>query len=131
VLYGLLLWLPLLLDPPGSIPTVLQGSLHYPVPRLLTGSFGQLVGQLLYAALIAVPLLLSRGELRPFGLSVLLAFVLTQLAWAPAFASVWCFFSAVLSLQIVWLVTRPRPLSGPKAWGEAPENHATRNDPHW
>jgi hypothetical protein len=116
VLYGLLLWLPLLLDPPGSIPTVLQGSLHYPVPLLLPGSFGQLVGQLLYAALIAVPLLLSRGELRPFGLSVLLAFVLTRLAWAPAFASVWCFFSAVLSLQIVWIVTRPRPLSGPEAW---------------
>ena len=117
VLYGLLLWLPLLLDPPGSIPSVLQGSLHYPVPRLLPGLIGRLVGQSLYAALIAIPLLLTRGELRWFGLSVLLSFVLTQLAWAPTFASVWCFFSAVLSLQIVWIVTRPRPFPGVDAWG--------------
>lgn len=117
VLYGLLLWLPLLLDPPASIPTLLQGSLHYPVPRLLPGAAGQLVGQSLYAALIAVPLLLPSGALRGFGLSVLLAFVLTQLGWATAFASVWCYFSAVLSLQIVWIVTRPRRLPGAEAWG--------------
>ena len=117
VLYGLLLWIPLLLDPPGAIPTVLQGSLHYPVPGLLPGSIGRWVGPPLYAALIAVPLLLPRGELRGFGLSVLLALVLVQVGWATALPSVWCFFSAVLSLQIVWLVTRPRPLPGPEAWG--------------
>ncbi len=116
VLYGLLLWLPLLSDPQASIPTQLHGSLHYPVPGLLPGAFGQLVGQALYAALVAVPLLLPSGVLRGFGLSVLLAFVLTQVAWATAFASVWCFFCAVLSLQIVWIVMRPRPLGGAEAW---------------
>jgi len=116
-LFGLLLWLPLLLDPPGAIPTLMGGSLDYPVPLLLPGSAGRLVGQSLYAALIALPLMLPAGELRPFGLSVLLAFVLAQGVHAPAFASVWCFFSAVLSLQIVWLVTRPRALPGAEAWG--------------
>ncbi|MCS5691949.1 hypothetical protein NZK33_08115 [Cyanobium sp. FGCU-6] len=114
-LFGLLLWLPLVLALQDSIPALVQGSLHYPVPRLLPGSLGQLIGKSLYAALIAVSLLLPRGELRWFGLSVLLSFVLTQLAWASTFASVWCFFSAALSLQIVWIVTRPRPLPAPEA----------------
>ena len=111
--YGLLLWLPMLFDPPGSIPTVLQGSLHYPLPQLLPGPAGQLVGKSLYASLIAGPLLLPRGELRRFGLSVLLAFVLTRVGWAPAFASVWCFFSALLSACLYWILRDPEPVVQP------------------
>lgn len=110
VIFGLSLWLPMLLDPAASIPTLLQGSLRYPVAGWIDDRPGRLIGHGLYALLVGLPLILPPADLRWFGLSVLLAFAFSQLAYAHVFVSMWCFFSAVLSLEIVWIVSRPVPL---------------------
>lgn len=108
-LFGLLLWLPLLRDPASALPSLVHGSLRYPVTPVVPGVAGQLLGQALYVVLIVGPLLLPPGELRIFGIAVLVAFASTQLAFTFALTSVWCYFSALLSLLILWIVVRDRP----------------------
>lgn len=59
----------------------------------------------LYALTILVPLLLSSHRLiRIFGVLVVLSSVLTSSAYGYAYVSVWCFFAAVLSLYLVYMI---------------------------
>lgn len=59
----------------------------------------------LYGLTILVPLLFSsHRQIRIFGGLVLLAMVLASEAYSYAFVSVWCFFAAVLSLYLVYMI---------------------------
>jgi len=118
VMLGLLLWLPLLIDPQVVMPEVVRGSLVYtadvPYAAWGLGSFGKV----LYGGIISLPLLLApSARFAAFGFSLLIAFCLADWAYHQAFSSVWCYFSAVLSSMIVWIVcTEPVGApSGPEA----------------
>ena len=105
---GLWLWLPLLLQPSRIQPAVLLGNLTYNTltPVLAVLSLAQ--GGLLYGLLITVPLLLAgSGRLRGFALALALAYGLAWLGYRHAFVSTWCFFSAGLSLLLLWVVREP------------------------
>jgi hypothetical protein len=69
---------------------------------------------MLYLLLIAVPLLLvpSRG-IQLFGTSLALSSLLAYGWWQQAFSSVWCFFSALLSLQLLWILRAETPPLAP------------------
>jgi len=70
---------------------------------------------LLYGLTILVPLLCSsHGQIRVFGCLATAASVLASQVYQYAFVSVWCFFTAVLSLYIVYMV-RSRQLQAPSA----------------
>lgn len=59
----------------------------------------------LYALTILVPLLFSSHRLiRIFGVLVILSMVLASEAYSYAYVSVWCFFAAVLSLYLVYMI---------------------------
>jgi len=59
----------------------------------------------LYALTILVPLLFSSHRLiRIFGWLAALSSVLTSEAYGYAYVSVWCFFAAVLSLYLVYMI---------------------------
>jgi hypothetical protein len=59
----------------------------------------------LYALIILVPLLFSSHRLiRIFGGLVALSMVLASAAYGYAYVSVWCFFAAVLSLYLVYMI---------------------------
>lgn len=59
----------------------------------------------LYALTILVPLLFSSlRQIRVFGVLVFLSMVLTSEAFSYAYISVWCFFAAVLSLYLVYMI---------------------------
>jgi hypothetical protein len=59
----------------------------------------------LYALTILVPLLFSSHRLiRIFGGLVALSMVLASAAYGYAYVSVWCFFAAVLSLYLVYMI---------------------------
>lgn len=61
----------------------------------------------LYALTILVPLFLSSHMLiRIFGVLVVLSMLIASDAYAYAYVSVWCFFAAVLSLYIVYMIHR-------------------------
>ena len=60
---------------------------------------------LLYALIVCLPLLLSPSwRLRWLALALALAFAIAQLAYLHAFSSVWCYFSAVLSILVLWVL---------------------------
>ena len=59
----------------------------------------------LYGLTILVPLLLSSHRLiKIFGVLIALSSILASAAFGYAYVSVWCFFAAVLSLYIVYMI---------------------------
>ena len=106
--FGLGLWLPLPLDPDRLQLGVVGGSIHYATTFLGSGVISHDLGSSVYALLVGLPLLLVPSDrLRLFGLLVLLAFALAQLAYLYAFTSVWCYFAALLSALMLWVVAEP------------------------
>lgn len=105
ILSGALLWLPLLLDPSRLDPTVVQGSIDYRPQLLGIGLIGHGLGSLIYAITITLPLLLTPyRRLRWLAGLILVAFAVAQTLYLYAFSSVWCFFSALLSGLVLWIV---------------------------
>ena len=68
----------------------------------------------LYLMAVSVPLLASRSQLlQPLGAAVTVAAVAAYALFEYAFASVWCFFAAVLSVYLAYVLYRlPGPPSG-------------------
>jgi hypothetical protein len=105
LLMGALLWLPLLFEAVPPVPTVVEGSLHYPTPTLFAGLGLDWLGQGLYGVVIGLPLLLSASfPARLYAFSLLAAFALTEWFYRPSFSSVWCYCCALLSLLILAIV---------------------------
>ncbi len=114
LLAGAALWLPLALD--GSLfhPAVVNGSLDYNTTLLADRWINLGVGSTVYGAIIIAPLMISAsGRLRWFGGSLLVAFLISHLAYGYAFTSVWCLFSALLSASLFWILRDPEPLALP------------------
>lgn len=107
---GLLFWLPLLSHPRSALPTQLGHSLVYPLNPWSQHLLPPVVGPALYAALIVLPLLLVPSwRVRTFALTLLLAFGLTEWASRQALTSLWCYASALLSGQILWILWPAAP----------------------
>ena len=120
LLMGAVLWLPLVVD--GSLiqPAILRGSIDYHTTLLTDRWISLDAGSSLYAIVIATPLMVSSSvRLRGFGVMVLIAFLISHLVYAYAFTSVWCFFSAVLSVALYWILRDPQPVA--PAWEAPPE----------
>jgi hypothetical protein len=105
LLLGLVLWLPFLQASGPATPEVVQGSLHYHAGLVFADQRLNDLGRGLYVAIICLPLLLaaSRG-LVIFAVGLLSAVALAEALYGHAFTSVWCYFSAVLSVLILWIV---------------------------
>jgi hypothetical protein len=59
----------------------------------------------LYALTLLVPMFISsHGKIRIFGVLVVVSMILTSKAYSEAYVSVWCFFAAVLSLYLVYMI---------------------------
>lgn len=105
LLPGCLLWLPHLRHPQTAIPVQVGHSLVYGLPPWSAKLLPPFLGPGLYSALIVIPLLLvPSARVRSFGLTLLAAFALTEWATSHALTSVWCYVSALLSAQILWIL---------------------------
>lgn len=114
LLLGLTLWLPMALHPLRAVPSVLGGGLHYGAVDLLRGSPLAGLGPAIYLLVITVPLLLVPARpVRLFALCLGLSALISQLWWQHTFSSVWCWFSALLSCQILLLLQGAAPLTPP------------------
>jgi hypothetical protein len=102
---GVVLWLPLVSHPRMALPVGIGHSLVYRLHPWSEHLLPALVGPMLYAAWMVLPMLLVRSvRVRTFALSLLLAFCLTKWAINLALTSVWCFASALLAVQILWIL---------------------------
>lgn len=105
LLPGVLLWLPLLTHTSQALPHQSGRSLVYALPPWVAHLLPPFLGPALYAALIVIPLLLvPSARVRGFALTLLGAFALTEWSSSEALTSVWCYASALLSAQILWIL---------------------------
>jgi len=65
--------------------------------------------ELVYWGFIVLPLVALRDRaVRLFGILIFVSIFLTWLTYSKTFNSVWCFYCAVLSIIVLWIVNRPR-----------------------
>ncbi|CCB90499.1 putative membrane protein [Waddlia chondrophila 2032/99] len=77
------------------------------VGRSLDYGFTPLYGNILYGLIVFIPIFLSSvPRMKIFGISLLIAFIISQLIYTYAFTSVWCFFCAAISIQLYQILQR-------------------------
>ncbi len=102
---GLSMYLPLLLLDYELSVYVMEQSIVYQVGLIYDGYLPREVVRLIYALIVLVPLLLSTDRLfRRFGVVILASVVFSVLLYSHAFISVWCFFAAILSIYIYYMI---------------------------
>jgi hypothetical protein len=108
---GIMLYAPVLaLD--KAVPVSVQaGSIVYDVPLLLADSeWARFALKLIYFVIVVGSLGVSSDRrIQVFGGLIALSLIATELWFAIAFVSVWCFFAAVLSLYIAAMLLRTQP----------------------
>jgi hypothetical protein len=66
------------------------------------------VGELVYWAFIVLPLVVLRDKaVRLYGVLIFFSILLTWLTYSATFNSAWCFYCAILSIYVIWIVNRP------------------------
>ncbi|MDB5312766.1 MAG: hypothetical protein JWO38_6968 [Gemmataceae bacterium] len=122
VLFGVVCYLPVAADGGRGLDPVAVGhSIRYDFSAVpATRWAGSWVWPALYLVSVAGPLLASRDRrLCPLGAAVALSAVAAYALFEYAFASVWCFLAAVLSLHLAYVLSR---LPGPPGI-PAPDMH--------
>jgi len=109
-LLGIGFYIPVLFQPDLVQPAITAGSISYNVNTVWHNFINtEPVGQLVYWGFIVLPLVALRDKaVRLFGVMIFVSIFLTWFTHSIAFNSVWCFYSAVLSVMILWIINRPR-----------------------
>jgi hypothetical protein len=105
---GIVLYAPVL-SLAGSVPvSTASGHISYQVPLLMADSeLARFALKLIYFVIIVGSLGVSSDRrIQVFGGLIALSLIATELWFADAFVSVWCFFAAVLSLYISAILLR-------------------------
>lgn len=104
-LFGASLYFPLLVQPDWLSIQTQQGSIFYQLVLIYDSIFPHLVVRSTYILLVTLPLLLSSANrVRNLGWLLTISIVISTLFFNYAFVSVWCFFAAVLSAYIYWII---------------------------
>ncbi|MFA6091312.1 MAG: DUF6629 family protein [Elusimicrobiota bacterium] len=111
LILGLLLFWPVAADPERWLTTnIVCSSIHYGyIGTLLFQLLGVLPVRILYLIIGSLPMVLcADGVMRRFGAMLIASALISHAFFAYAYASIWCFFAAMLSGYLCWTL-RPRP----------------------
>ncbi len=115
-LYGASLFLPILLREDWLSVAVQHHSIIYRTTLIYDGFVDRGVLRVVYAALIVASLFIgSARRIRIFAVLIFVSVIAARLFFDYAFISVWCYFAAVLSLYVLYIVheelkpVRPAP----------------------
>lgn len=106
LLFGILHYFPILING-GLEITVREGALRYR-PDLIFGTWATnyLVGPL-YVAIVLPPFFItSKRSVNMFGFLLTVSLVISYAFYHYAFTSVWCFFAAVISFYVIYMLHR-------------------------
>ena len=104
---GLMLYLPLVINPDLVETKVVEHSLQYDFDKSPALMFPWTLWKVLYLAVVAVPILMSdQKEVVVVGFVLILLAGVSHYFNAYAFVSVWCFFAAVLSIYLCYFFIR-------------------------
>ncbi|MFM2123541.1 MAG: hypothetical protein RLZZ589_1978 [Cyanobacteriota bacterium] len=93
-------------------PIVHHGSINYQMQLSWADRLGHQPIRVIYALIICLPLLCHPNRrLCWLAFSLALGFAVAQLAFLYAFSSVWCYFSAVISVLVLWVLQGEAPSS--------------------
>ena len=102
--YGLSMYLPLLLQEGWLSVEVVRHSLDYRASMIYDGVIDRTVIRVVYAIQVVMAFMLSTNpQVRLFGGLILLSVIVAFLVWRHAFVSVWCFFAALLSFYMLYM----------------------------
>lgn len=104
LVFGLGAYLPLAMNPHLLKATVTHRSVHYNiVDSPAFDVVPMLLWQLGYMAIVILPVFSSPSRnLILFGVGLVLSALISHIFFWYSFASVWCFFSAIISLYLCW-----------------------------
>lgn len=107
LVHGLSMYIPLLLHKEWLIVEIVGHSIQYNVRLLHYDYMPFIFLQILYPLIILAPLLLSsNGYVKIMGVIILSSLLLTKLHFNYALISVWCYFAAVSSFYILFMIIR-------------------------
>jgi hypothetical protein len=110
-LYGLSLFIPLILRGDWLIVEVIQNSLLYKTSMIYDGIVDRQVIRGIYALQVFLALILSNNtKIQVFGVMILVSVIGTFVFFKYAFVSVWCFFAAILSAYLLIVLQSERRL---------------------
>lgn len=110
-LYGLSLFIPLILNKGWLVVEVAQNSLLYKTTMIYDGIIDRQVVRGIYALQVFLALILStNSKVRVFGILILISVIGTFVLFKYAFVSVWCFFAAILSAYLLFMLKSERKL---------------------
>lgn len=105
--YGLSLFLPLVFRPDWLSVELARNSILYNTQLIYDDVVSKTILRVTYAAVICLPLLASTASgVRTFGVLITLSVIVAFLFAVYAFTSIWCYFAAVLSGYIVFMMFR-------------------------
>ena len=109
---GVLFYIPVLFNPPLVQPHLTTGRLLYDISSMhsIFHNFvnTEPLGELAYWCFIVLPLVaLSDKAVKLFGILIFISIFLTWFTYSQTFNSVWCFYCAILSIYVVWMINRP------------------------
>lgn len=102
--FGALMYIPLLINPHWLEVSVVNHSLFYQTTLVYDDYISREFGIAAYT-LILMPLLLSSDRhLWLFGVLIFLSMIMSLTIYRYAFFSVWCFFAAMISLYVYYVI---------------------------
>lgn len=106
-LYGASMYLPLIVHADWLSVTQIQHSISYDAVLIYDDYLPRIVVRALYAAIVLTALLFSSDRnIRIFGFIIATSVAIATVFFGYAFISVWCYFAAVLSLYILFMIVR-------------------------
>lgn len=104
-LYGLSMYIPAVLYPDWLTLRLHERSIVYDVRLFYDQEVPRLLVRALYAVLVLLPLLAStHKEVRRFGVLIFVSVVIAYVYFAETFVSVWCYFAAVISIYVFFML---------------------------
>lgn len=101
---GIILFMPILFSMIPVSTNIIKHSIHYVAYQSNLVLWIYSIG---YVSVITIPFLLSSSQpIRFFGLMILLASLISYWLYLYVFTSIWCFFAAILSLYILYILRK-------------------------
>ena len=105
--FSLFLYFPMVFTPDGIGVKVIKHSIMYDMKVFYDNFISRTVTGFVYLSFIILPLIFSSDKnLKYFGCTIILAGIPTYFFYYHAFTSVWCFFAAIASIYIAYILSQ-------------------------
>jgi len=105
LMFGVLMYVPLLFNPEWLSVSIVKHSIDYELVFLSDAYVSQHVLAGLYAMMILIPLMLSSDRYHSvLGVMIFLSGIISLAFFDWVFISVWCYFAAIISLYIFYIM---------------------------